>query len=129
MTPPEAPLSLGIDAVEVERFRAVLARRPSLKARLFTSDEQVNLDGTPRSIESLAARFAAKEATMKVLGVGVGGVAFHSISVTTSSSGAPRLQLSGKAKALAEAKGLGVLTCSLTHTKSVAMAVVGSVRN
>ena len=124
MTPPEAPLSLGIDAVEVERFRAVLARRPSLKARLFTSDEQVNLDGTPRSIESLAARFAAKEATMKVLGIGVGGVAFHSISLTSSSSGAPELQLSGKAKALAEAKGLGVLTCSLTHTKSVALSLI-----
>jgi holo-[acyl-carrier protein] synthase len=129
VTPPEAPLSLGIDAVEVERFRAVLARRPSLKARLFTSDEQVNLDGTPRSIESLAARFAAKEATMKVLGVGVGAVAFHSIALTTSASGAPELRLSGKAKALAEAKGLGIFTCSLTHTNSVAMAVVGSVHN
>lgn len=125
----EAPLSLGIDAVEVERFRTVLARRPRLAKRLFTSEERITADGAPRSVESLAARFAAKEATMKVLGCGVGEVGFRSIVLTTSSSGAPEIHLTGKAKALAQAQGFGAFSCSLTHTKSLAMAVVGSVRS
>ncbi len=125
----EASLSLGIDAVEIERFRTVLARRPGLATRLFTSEERINADGAPRSVESLAARFCAKEATMKVLGCGVGGVGFRSIVLTTSAAGAPEIHLTGKAKALAQAQGFGVLSCSLTHTKSMAMAVVGSVRS
>ena len=128
MIPTEAPLRLGIDAVEVERFKRVLNRRPGLSARLFTDEELVTADGTPRKVESLAARFAAKEATMKVLGVGVGAVSFHTISVRTKPSGEPELVLSGRAATLASEQGLDALTCSLTHTKSVAVAIVGSQR-
>jgi len=122
----EAPLSLGIDAVDVQRFRSVLARRPTLVERLFTANERLTSEGNTRSVESLAARFAAKEATMKVLGVGIGGLSFHSIEVTSAASGAPEIQLTGKAEALAKSEGLFPLSCSLTHTKHVAMAIVGS---
>jgi holo-[acyl-carrier protein] synthase len=128
VTSSEAPLCLGIDAVEVERFRIVLARRPGLTRRLFAATEQVTADGAPRSVESLAARFAAKEATMKVLGAGLGAVSFLDICISTQPSGAPTIELFGRAKSRASALNLGPLSCSLTHTKTSAMAVVGSVR-
>ncbi len=74
-------LGIGIDAVDVDRFRRLLERRPSAAARLFTDDELAHgrrwSDPAPR----LAARFAAKEAVMKALGVGLGAFAFRDVEV------------------------------------------------
>ncbi|MGH9267943.1 MAG: holo-ACP synthase, partial [Acidimicrobiales bacterium] len=65
-------MRLGTDVVDIERFRRVLARRPNLSARLFTAGEQAAVAGRNQPAGGLAARFAAKEATMKALGVGLG---------------------------------------------------------
>ena len=62
-------IGVGIDAVDVDRFAVVVARRPRLVERLFTDRERSEAGG---SAARLAARFAAKEAVMKVLGVGLG---------------------------------------------------------
>ncbi|HVM01933.1 MAG TPA: holo-ACP synthase, partial [Acidimicrobiales bacterium] len=74
-------IGIGIDAVEVGRFRRALARTPRMAERLFTDGERAYgarfADPAPR----LAARFAAKEATMKALGVGIGAVGFHDVEV------------------------------------------------
>ena len=66
---------LGIDAVDLDRFAAVIARRPSILERCFTSDERAAVGSGRAATERFAARFAAKEATMKALGVGLGEVA------------------------------------------------------
>ena len=116
-------VGIGIDAVEVDRFRRVLGRRPGLAGRLFTDGERAGTAGRD-PVPRLAARFAAKEAAMKALGVGLGAFAFHDVEVVSLSSGAPSLVVSGRAAALAADRGVAGWRVSLTHTDSVAEAVV-----
>ena len=118
-----AVVGIGIDAVDIERFRAVLARRPSLLERLFTDDERAIAAGRDMS-PRLAARFAAKEAVLKALGVGLGAAAFRDVEVVRADGGVPRLALSGRAAALAETRGVRRWHVSLTHTDVVAVASV-----
>jgi len=117
-------VGIGIDAVDVARFRAVLARRPSIVDRLFTTAERDavcrgSVDGAAR----LAARFAAKEAVMKALGVGLGSFAFADVEVVSAPSGAPSLVLRGRAAELAGERGVRDWRLSLTHTSHIAEAV------
>ena len=121
-----ALLGLGIDAVEVDRFRHVLIRTPGIAHRLFTEGERAYgarfSDPAPR----LAARFAAKEAAMKALGVGLGAFSFQDVEVMRAPGGAPSLRLSGKAAALAAQRGATAFRLSLTHTDRTAEAVVAA---
>lgn len=91
--------------------------------RLFTDDERAYgaraRDGAPR----LAVRFAAKEAVMKALGVGVGAFAFRDVEVISAPSGQPSLVLRGQAAALADEQGVARWHLSLTHTDDSAHAV------
>ncbi len=116
-------VGIGIDAVEIDRFRAALIRRPRLAQRVFTDAERAYgaryRDPAPR----LAARWAAKEAVMKALGVGLGAFAFSEVEVVSAPSGAPSLVLRGAAAALAERRGVSGWRLSLTHTDRVAEAV------
>jgi holo-[acyl-carrier protein] synthase len=112
---------VGVDAVDVGRFRTVLGRRPRIGERLFTEGERRDGNGDP---QRLAARFAAKEATMKALGRGIGSVAWHDVEVVREASGAPTLRLSASAAALAARHGVARWHVSLTHTDSVAVAMV-----
>jgi holo-[acyl-carrier protein] synthase len=115
---------VGVDAVDVARFRMILARRPRLAERLFTEAErsyaQSGRDPGPR----LAARFAAKEAVLKALGVGIGATGFREVEVVRGDDGAPHLSLVGRAAALASARGIRWWHLSLTHTDLVAVASV-----
>ena len=81
-------VGLGIDLVDVARFAAVLARRPKLAERLFTLGERAYAGTFANPAPSLAARFAAKEAAMKALGVGLGAFAFGDVEVQREPSGA-----------------------------------------
>lgn len=117
-------IGVGIDAVDVERFRTMLDRRPTLLGRMFTEGELSDLAQRVDPVPGLAARFAAKEATMKALGVGLGAVSLSEIEVQRLRSGAPMLALSGRAAALARQRGASVLHLSMTHTATVAEAVV-----
>jgi holo-[acyl-carrier protein] synthase len=116
-------IGIGIDAVDVERFRAVLARRPAMSQRLFTDGERAYGDRHRDSAPRLAARFAAKEAVMKALGVGLGAFAFHDVEVVSAPSGAPSLVLRGQAAELATRRGVVGWRVSLTHTERMAEAV------
>jgi holo-[acyl-carrier protein] synthase len=115
---------IGVDAVDVDRFRTILARRPALAGRLFTDAERAyaasGRDPGPR----LAVRFAAKEAVLKALGVGIGATGFHEVEVVRGDDGAPRLALVGRAAALATERGVRWWHLSLTHTDLVAVASV-----
>ena len=117
-------IGIGIDAVEVERFRSVLERRPTFVNRVFTSLEVESLSGRSDPVPGLAARFAAKEATMKALGVGIFQIAFRDIEITRQSSGAPLLRMSGRARMLADALSVDKIHLSMTHTQLIASAVV-----
>ncbi len=114
-------IGVGIDTVDVARFGRLLARRRGLAERLFTDAERVAAAG---SAGRLSARFAAKEATMKAMGVGLGSFKFHEVEVVREESGQPRLVLRGAAAELAAARGVRVWHVSMTHTALVAEAVV-----
>ncbi len=118
-----AVIGLGTDLVDVDRFRRAIARTPGLVSRLFTDDEQRDANRRPDPTEALAARFAAKEAVMKALAVGLGAFAFRDVEVVRAESGAPSLVLRGDADAVAARKGVGGWLVSLTHTDRTAGAV------
>lgn len=124
-----AIVGVGVDAVDVDRFRRVLDRRPSLAYRCFTVSEQSDAGQSADRVQSLAARFAAKEAVMKALGSGLGAFAWTDVEVTRApgtgaTRNAPSLVLRGGAAALAGAQGAGRFHLSLTHTDGVAIAFV-----
>jgi holo-[acyl-carrier protein] synthase len=117
-------IGIGIDAVDVERFRRVLDRRPRLADRIFTERERADMAKRHDPVPGLAARFAAKEATMKALGIGVGSIRFSEVGVVRAPSGAPSLELSGNATKRASELGITELRVSLTHTDKHAGAIV-----
>jgi holo-[acyl-carrier protein] synthase len=124
-----AIVGVGVDAVDVGRFRRVLDRRPKFAARCFTDSERSDATGSADEAQSLAARFAAKEAVMKALGTGIGGFALTDVEVCrTAGKGATRnapfLRLHGTAAELADAQGAGTFHLSLTHTDALAIAFV-----
>jgi len=114
-------IGIGIDTVDVARFGRLLTRRRGLAHRLFTDAELAAAAGSPGR---LGARFAAKEAAMKAMGVGLGAFTFHDVEVVREESGQPRLVLRGAAAELAEEKGVRAWHVSMTHTALVAEAVV-----
>jgi len=114
------PVSAGIDLVEVVRFAGVVGRcGERLLTKLFTSEE---LAVGPRSMQSLAARFAAKEAFLKALGTGLAeGVRWHDVEVVGGGSTPPGLRLSGRASELLARRPVSL---SISHTPAMAAAVV-----
>jgi holo-[acyl-carrier protein] synthase len=113
---------VGVDVVEVERFREVLLRRPRILERLFCVSERRWAATLSDPVPSLAARFAAKEAVMKVLGKGVGAVRFQDIEIVRSRDGRPVVVLHGSAEVRAGQLGVARVDCSLSHSASVAIA-------
>jgi holo-[acyl-carrier protein] synthase len=117
-------IGLGIDNVDVARFRTVLQRTPGFAARVFTDAEVDYARRAHDPTQRLAARFAAKEAVLKALGVGLGAARLRDIEVTRANSGAPALRLHGSAAAMAAERGVQRWWISLTHTDLVAAAFV-----
>lgn len=115
---------LGVDVVDVCRFRKLLERKPKIVIRLFASAERAYAETKSDPSERYAARFAAKEAVMKALGAGFGEVAFREVEVLRHPSGRPSLKLHGRAAKRAETLGMKQWQLSLSHTDSVAVAVV-----
>lgn len=112
---------VGVDAVDVARFGAALGRHPAIAGRLFTEGEIGDGAG---DVQRLAARFAAKEAAMKALGRGVGAFDWHDVEVVRLEGGAPSLRVTARAAALAGGRGVSRWHVSLTHTATLAVAMV-----
>lgn len=117
-------IGVGIDLVDVDRFRVSLARTPSMVDRMFTPGERAYALGANDPTERFAARFAAKEAVMKALGVGLGAFGFHDVEVVRAEGGAPSLVVVGPAASLAASRGVVAWQLSLTHTATTAGAFV-----
>ena len=117
-------VGIGVDAVELDRFRRVLARRPGVARRLFTDAERDYGARFRDPTARLAARFAAKEAAMKALGVGMGAFKFRDVEVVRAARGEPRLRVVGAAAELARSRGVEGWRVSITHTERLAQAVV-----
>ena len=111
---------LGIDLLEVERLERALERRPRLAERLFTEAEREYAESRARPAMHLAARFCAKEAVAKALGLTAWS--FRDVEVVATAA-APEIRLSGSAAARAAELGVDGATVSLTHTAELAAAV------
>jgi holo-[acyl-carrier protein] synthase len=116
-------IGVGIDVVPVERFAESLTRTPGLRDRLFTEAEQRTPSGNLRTGESLAARFAAKEAVAKALGA-PGDLHWHDAEVTVGDHGRPHLEVRGTVAGRAAQLGVSGWHLSLSHDGGIASAVV-----
>ena len=115
-------IGIGIDVVPVDRFAESLTRTPGLRDRLFTADEQTTPSGGRRTGESLAARFAAKEALAKALGAP--GLAWTDAEIRNEASGDPQFEIRGSVLARADELGVRTVHVSLSHDAGIASAVV-----
>ncbi len=119
-------LGLGTDLVAIDRVEEVLSRHQArFLDRVFTPAEQADCLARARPAMHLAARLAAKEATMKALGTGWGlGVRWRDVEVRSGVSAPPSLRLTGGAKEQADARGIRQAMVSLSHDGEYAIAVV-----
>jgi holo-[acyl-carrier protein] synthase len=121
-----ARCAVGIDLVDIDEVeRSIATLGDAYLDRLFSDHERASCTGSPRTrASSFAARFAAKEAALKVLAPDGARPEWRSIEVVRLPHGACELRLHGAAAALAEAAGLGSFSVSLTHEGNLAAAVV-----
>ena len=110
---------IGIDVVDIERFKLSLDRTPGLLEKLFTDNERA------KSLQSLAARFAAKEALAKALNAGK-GLSWHEAEIINLESGKPAFLFSGE---IAEIVDGAVVHVSLSHDAGISSAMVIVERN
>jgi holo-[acyl-carrier protein] synthase len=117
---------LGIDIIKVERIRASLERfGDRFSNRVLTPNEQRYVRGRP---ETMAGRWAAKEAVSKVLGLGVRGIGWRDIEIERLPTGQPAVRLHGRAKARAEQLGMGRIAVTISHEADYAVAMAFGIR-
>jgi holo-[acyl-carrier protein] synthase len=107
-------LGIGIDLVDIVRFEQNLERTPGLKSKLFTETERI------KSIESLAARFAAKEALIKALNA-ENGILWHEAEVVNLEGGKPAFNFYGAVADLIDGANVHL---SISHDAGIATAIV-----
>ena len=116
-------LGIGVDILEVGRMERAL-KQPGFKEKTFTQDEIAYCEGD-NSVESYAARFAAKEALGKALGTGILPGQLQQVEVLTDEkTGAPRLHLMGQLRVAALTRQVERVHVSLSHTAENAIAQV-----
>jgi len=123
---PAGTTELGIDIIKVERIRAALERfGPRFSKRVLTEAEQRYVRDRP---ETLAGRWAAKEAVSKVLGLGVRGIGWRDIEIERLPTGQPAVRLHGRAAARADQLGMERIALSITHESEYAVAIAFGIR-
>ena len=118
-------ISCGVDIIKIDRVKkSLLNHGDSFKARIYT-DKEIKYCESKKSIkeQSYAVRFAAKEATLKALGVGIsGGVELKNVEILNNTYGKPDVLLHGRAREIYEEKGVGSISISLSHCEEYAIA-------
>jgi len=123
---PPGTTELGIDIIKVDRIADTLERFGSRFAdRVLTPAEQRYVRDRP---ETMAGRWAAKEAVSKVLGLGVRGIGWKDIEVERLPTGQPAVRLHGRAAARAQQLGMGRIALSISHESDYAVAIAFGVR-
>jgi holo-[acyl-carrier protein] synthase len=123
---PEGTTELGIDIIKVARIRDTLARfGPRFSERVLTPSERRYVRDRP---ETMAGRWAAKEAVSKVLGLGVRGIGWKDIEVERLPTGQPAVRLHGRAARRAEQLGMTRIALSISHESDYAVAIAFGIR-
>lgn len=124
--PPPETTEIGIDIIRVQRIRDSLARfGDRFTGRVLRPAEAAYVRNRP---ETMAGRWAAKEAVSKVLGLGVRGIGWRDIEVERLPTGQPAIKLHGRAARRAEQLGMGRIALSITHESEYAVAIAYGVR-
>ncbi len=124
--PPPETTELGIDIIRVSRIKDSLARfGDRFTNRVLTPTESRYVRGRP---ETMAGRWAAKEAVSKVLGLGVRGIGWRDIEIERLPTGQPAVKLHGRAARRAEQLGMGRVAISISHESEFAVAIAYGVR-
>jgi holo-[acyl-carrier protein] synthase len=122
VTPATPRLAVGVDVVEISRIAGAVSRYGErFLARVYTADERAY---AASRASALAVRFAAKEATAKALGTGIGPVGWRNIEIRNDAAGKPTLILHGAAAAVARRAGFLEWQVSVTHSRDLATAFV-----
>jgi holo-[acyl-carrier protein] synthase len=119
-------IGIGTDLIEIERIEHSLERfGERFLERVYTPGEIAYCQRKKNAAESFAARFAAKEAGAKALGTGISrGVSWREFEVRRMPGQRPELHLSGRAAEIAEGLGIRRMSLSLSHSRTVSIAVV-----
>ncbi len=118
-------LGTGTDIIEVERVRAKIQKENGFREAIFSGREIEYCECGNKKFESYAARFAAKEAFLKALGMGIFDMhEFSQIEIINNTSGKPEIFLSGKVKEIAKQQNVGMIHVTLSHIKEFAIAMV-----
>jgi len=118
---------IGIDIVYLSTIQSLLDAQTEESLRDVFTESEINLCRTsPNALERFATRFAAKEATMKALGLGweEGGIDWTDIEVVSDEHDKPLLKLAGEAQIRAESMGVQTAWLSLTHEENIGIAMV-----
>lgn len=114
---------VGLDVLPVARMARLTRENPGIQDAIFTGLELRYCLGKRRSLEHLAARFAAKEAVLKALGSGLGQrMRWTDVEIVSGVLGRPMVRLHGEVEAFARRRGLVDVDVSLSHTSEMAMA-------
>ena len=116
-------VGVGIDLVQVERMARALDRASGFAARWFSAEERATCDARPDPPASYAARFAAKEAVLKALGLGIFELPLREIELVGGGDAAPFLRLVGSAGEHAAGRGVSGWMVSISHDGGMAAAV------
>ena len=118
-------ITIGIDAVEINRVKKAIERHPSFQKRFYTEREEAYaLSRKTHAFESFASSFAAKEAFYKAMRTGFREGAWKEVEVLRDEYGAPYIVLHGRTKEMAEERGIVEICLSVTHTREFALAEV-----
>ena len=121
----------GIDLVDFPRIEQMIQQHGErFLNRIFTQKEQQYASANKNTIEKLAGRFAAKEAVLKLIGTGWRGkIAWTDIEIINTSSGQPKVNISGEVKKIADSLGVTDIKISITHTANFAIASAVALTN
>ena len=116
---------IGIDIVEIKRIKKIIEKwGMKFSHRVFTCNEREYCEKKKFSHQSYAARFAAKEAFLKALGIGLRGVSWKEIEITTDSFGKPEIKAQGKLKNILKKQKVNQIFLTLSHSRKYAVAQV-----
>lgn len=115
----------GVDLIEISRLKRCV-QRPHFMQRVFSEEERDLFLSKGNPLPTIAANFAAKEAFGKAMGTGVRGFSLTEVAALRDESGRPYLHLTGRAKQLAEQRGMN-FSVSISHTKEYAICFVTAV--
>ena len=123
---PDGTTELGIDIIRIDRIQAALARfGDRFSNRVLTPAERAYVRGRP---ETMAGRWAAKEAVSKVLGLGVRGIGWREIEIERLPTGQPAVRLHDRAAGRAEQLGMSRIAVSISHEDEYAVAIAFGIR-